>query len=63
MRPRWVRSIRPPQAFHPMLHAYAVRPGDAEWLATVDAFVARAFRDGRMRGLAAKHGLADLLLP
>lgn len=57
----WATLISPPQPFHVLPYAYAVKPGDAEWLAQVDEFVARIQRDGRLEAAARKHGLLPIL--
>ncbi|PRG90529.1 amino acid ABC transporter substrate-binding protein [Burkholderia gladioli] len=58
----WARLVAPPRPFHPMPYAYAVRPGDDAWLQTVDAFVARIQRDGRLAEAARRHHLTDIML-
>ncbi|WP_246793237.1 ABC transporter substrate-binding protein [Burkholderia perseverans] len=58
----WARIVAPPKPFHPMPYAYAVRPGDDAWLATVDAFVARIQRDGRLAAAARRHHLTEVML-
>ncbi|ACR32558.1 ABC transporter substrate-binding protein [Burkholderia glumae] len=58
----WARVVAPPKPFHPMPYAYAVRPGDDAWLATVDAFVARIQRDGRLAAAARRHHLTEVTL-
>ncbi len=58
----WARLISPPQPFSVLPYAYAVRPGDAEWLAQVDEFVARVQRDGRLEAAAKTHGLLPIVL-
>ncbi len=57
----WAMLINPPQPFHVLPYAYAVKPGDAAWLAEVDGFVARIQRDGRLEAAAKKHGLAPIV--
>ena len=57
----WARLISPPQPFHVLPYAYAVKPGDDRWLATMDAFVARIKQDGRLAAAARRHGLADIV--
>ncbi|MCE2907393.1 MAG: ABC transporter substrate-binding protein, partial [Burkholderiaceae bacterium] len=42
----WATLIAPPRPFHVLPYAYAVKPGDAAWLAEVDGFVERIQRDG-----------------
>lgn len=58
----WARLIAPPRPFHELPYAYAVRPGDEAWLATVDAFVARIQRDGRLLDAARRHGLSEIVV-
>jgi len=58
----WAKLISPPQPFHVLPYAYAVKQGDAEWLAVVDKFVAQIKRDGRLRSVAARHGLSDIVV-
>lgn len=57
----WALLLSPPQPFHVLPYAYPVKPGDAQWLATVDEFVARIQRDGRLRAAARKHGLLPIV--
>lgn len=57
----WLTLISPPRPFHVLPYAYAVRPGDEAWLATIDAFVARIQRDGRLEAAARKHGLSAIV--
>lgn len=57
----WATLIAPPQPFHVLPYAYAVKPGDAEWLAQVDEFVARIQRDGRLEAAARRHGLLPIV--
>lgn len=58
----WARLISPPQPFHPLPYAYAVRPDDEAWLKTIDDFVSRIKRDGRLEKAARKHGLSEVLI-
>jgi ABC-type amino acid transport substrate-binding protein len=57
----WARLIEPPRPFHVLPYGYAVKPGDAGWLAEVDAFVERIQRDGRLEAAARRHGLAAIV--
>ena len=57
----WARLIAPPQAFHAVDYAYAVKPGDDSWLQAVNAFVAAVTRDGRLKDAAKQHGLTEIL--
>ena len=56
----WAELIAPPAPFHVLPYAYAVKPGDDEWFAALDAFVRRIQRDGRLEGAAQRNGLATL---
>lgn len=58
----WMRLVAPPTPFHVLPYAYAVRPGDAPWLARVDDFVAAIRRDGRLQTAARRHGLSDIVV-
>jgi cyclohexadienyl dehydratase len=53
----WARLVAPPQPFHVLPYAYAVKQGDAAWLARVDQFVERIQRDGRLGAAARRHQL------
>ena len=57
----WAQLIAPPQPFHVLPYAYAVKPGDDAWLERVDAFVARIQRDGTLEAAARKHGLSPIV--
>jgi len=58
----WAMLISPPGRFHVLPYAYAVKPGDDDWLATMDQFVQRIQRDGRLEAAAQRHGLADIVV-
>jgi len=58
----WARLVAPPQPFHPIPYAYAVKPGDEDWLREVDRFVTQIKRDGRLEGAARRSGLAEILV-
>lgn len=57
----WAMLVAPPQPFHPLPYAYAVKPGDTAWLHVVDAFVGRIQADGRLLAAARRHGLAEIV--
>jgi cyclohexadienyl dehydratase len=57
----WARLVAPPQPFSVLPYAYAIKPGDAAWLATVDDFVVRIQRDGRLAEAARRHGLTAIV--
>lgn len=58
----WARLIAPPAPFHVLPYAYAVRPGDDEWLAYVNRFVQTIRQDGRLDSAARRHRLAEILI-
>ncbi len=58
----WAMLIAPPQPFHVLPYAYAVKPGDDAWLDAVDQFVQRIQKDGRLDAAARRHGLADIVV-
>jgi ABC-type amino acid transport substrate-binding protein len=58
----WVRMVAPPRPFHPIPYAYAVKPGDDEWLRRVDEFVAEIKRDGTLEAAARRHGLSEIVV-
>ena len=58
----WARLIVPPQPFHQVPYAYAVKPGDEDWLRRVDDFVAEIKRDGRLEAAARRHGLGEIVV-
>jgi ABC-type amino acid transport substrate-binding protein len=58
----WARLVSPPQPFHPIPYAYAVKPGDDEWLREVDRFVAQIKRDGRLEAAARRAGLGEIVV-
>jgi len=57
----WAVLISPPQPFHVLPYGYAVKPGDAQWLAQIDDFVSRIQRDGRLEAAAKRHGLSPIV--
>lgn len=57
----WAQVIAPPEPFHPLPYAYAVKPGDESWLKRVDDFVERIQRDGRLLAAARRHGLTAIV--
>lgn len=57
----WAQVIAPPEPFHPLPYAYAVKPGDEQWLKLVDEFVERIQRDGRLMAAAKRHGLTAIV--
>ena len=58
----WARLVAPPRPFFVLPYGYAVKRGDAKWLARLDDFVAGVKRDGRLLAAAKRHGLADIVV-
>ncbi|RQO54443.1 amino acid ABC transporter substrate-binding protein [Paucibacter sp. KBW04] len=58
----WLRRLSPPSPISPMPYAYAVKPGDAGWLARVDRFVADIKKDGRLAAAAQKYRLSEIMV-
>jgi ABC-type amino acid transport substrate-binding protein len=58
----WARLVVPPRPFHPLPYAYAVKPGDDDWLAEIDHFLAQVKRDGRLAAAARRYGLSEIVL-
>jgi ABC-type amino acid transport substrate-binding protein len=58
----WARLVSPPKPFFVLPYAYAVKRGDARWLARLDEFVAAIKRDGRLLAAAKRHGLAEIVV-
>jgi cyclohexadienyl dehydratase len=58
----WARLVSPPKSFNPIPYAYAVKPGDDDWLRQVDQFVALIKRDGRLEAAAQRYGLTEILV-
>jgi len=58
----WARLVAPQRPFFVLPYGYAVKRGDARWLARMDEFVAAIKRDGRLAAAARRHGLADIVV-
>jgi len=58
----WARLVAPPKPFFILPYGYAIRQGDAPWLARLDEFVTRIKRDGRLQSAAKRHGLLDIVV-
>lgn len=57
----WVRIIAPPKPFYLVNYAYAIAPGQARWLATLNQFVQTQQRTGRLRALAQRYDLQPIV--
>lgn len=58
----WVRVVAPSTPYHILPYAYAVRPGDEQWLERVNAFVRLIKSDGRLARAAHKFGLTPIVV-
>jgi ABC-type amino acid transport substrate-binding protein len=58
----WARLVAPPRPFHTVPYAYAIKPGDDDWLREIDRFVAQIKRDGRLEAAARRHGLTEIVM-
>ena len=58
----WARLVAPPKPFFVLPYGYAVKRGDARWLARLDEFVAAIKRDGRLAAAAKRHGLSEIVV-
>jgi cyclohexadienyl dehydratase len=59
----WARAVLPPASFHVTPYAWAVKPGDGEWLLKLDGFLQTVKESGRLRDAAKRHGLEPILVP
>lgn len=57
----WAKLLSPPTPLAPSPYAYAMAPGDAQWLEAVDSFVARTKTDGRLLAAAKANGLEAIV--
>ncbi|ONG58904.1 hypothetical protein BKE38_01495 [Pseudoroseomonas deserti] len=57
------RIIEMPEDFGVTRYAYALRPGDAAWLAEVNRFLQEARADGLLEQAAKRHDLLPMLQP
>lgn len=57
----WARIVAPPKPIYILPYAYAVKHGDDAWHRTMDDFVARIKRDGRLVAAASKNGLSEIV--
>jgi ABC-type amino acid transport substrate-binding protein len=59
----WARMVSPPGTYHITPYAYALMPGDTEWEARLNRFVADIKRDGRLLTAAKRHKLESIVAP
>jgi len=58
----WAKLVAPSSPYHVLPYAYAVKPGDEDWLRRVNEFVAQVKRDGRLQDAAKRHGLTEIVV-
>ncbi|MDD2978012.1 ABC transporter substrate-binding protein [Aquabacterium sp.] len=58
----WAALLASPNPFHVLPYAHASKPGDTQWLATLNAFVARIRQDGYLDAAARRYGLESIVL-
>jgi cyclohexadienyl dehydratase len=58
----WARLVPPTSPYHVLPYAYAVKPGDEQWLRRVNEFVAKVKSDGRLQEAAKRHGLTEIVV-
>jgi ABC-type amino acid transport substrate-binding protein len=58
----WARLVAPSKPFHVLPYAYAIRPGDDEWLDRINRFVQSVRQDGRLDNAARRHRLSEILI-
>lgn len=57
-----IRIITPDIHREVMPYAYAIKPGDQQWLVRVNQFVDAIKRDGRLERAAQRHGMAPMVV-
>ncbi len=57
----WMRIIDPPGPFGETSYGFAMAPGDAAWLAEVNAFLDAVRADGRLAAAAERAGLSPIV--
>lgn len=58
----WAKLLSPQQATKQVNYAYAIKKGQAEWLARVNSFVQAIKTDGRLKHYAQKNNLLPIAL-
>ena len=57
----WARLITAPKQFYVLPYAYAVKPGDEEWLNLMNDFVKKIKTDERLDSAAKRYRLTDII--
>jgi len=58
----WARVIAPSQPWELTDYAYAVKKGEAKWLAEINSFLAKAKLDGTLEAAAKRNNLLPILV-
>ncbi|MFN4063466.1 transporter substrate-binding domain-containing protein [Azoarcus communis] len=58
----WARLVSPTGTYHITPYAWAIAPGDDNWHAYLERFVARIKQDGRLAQAAGRHGLSPIVV-
>jgi ABC-type amino acid transport substrate-binding protein len=58
----WAQVLSPPAPYFSVPYAWAVKPGDAVWLKTIDRFAAAVKADGRLARVAQRYGLNSIIV-
>lgn len=58
----WVRIVSPSSPYYVLPYAYALKPGDQEWLERVNDFVRAIKQDGRLDDAAHQFGLTPIVV-
>ena len=58
----WATLVSPPAPFHVLPYGYATTADDDAWGSSVEAFVQRIKRDGRLDAAARRHGLSTIVV-
>lgn len=59
----WARLIAPESPYQITPYAYAIQPGDPEWLNRLEQFVQHIKADGRLQRAVQKYNLSQILAP
>lgn len=58
----WARLVEPPEKFYELPYAYAVRPGDNQWLSYLNDFVKEIKSNGTLTKAAINNGLQQIVV-
>ncbi|MFZ6693323.1 substrate-binding periplasmic protein [Undibacterium sp. SXout20W] len=58
----WARVVGPSKPFNLTDYAYAVAPGEPEFLARINSFIDKMKKDGRLKTIATKHKLDPIVV-